>query len=188
MKQRDAEWHAIRQNRLTASDFGAAANIKGSFISRQKLYKIKTGQLTIDPTPAMAAGIRNEPVALKMYEVQSGNVVFEEAFVIYSKNNDFGGSPDGIIHSKTGRGILEIKCPQEKMHHRIPAHYLAQIQGLMEICDLDWCDFVSFYKNAINIIRVDRDQKYWADFLEPELLKFWEFVKKREEPPRARKN
>ena len=58
----------------------------------------------------------------------------------------FGASPDGICDfgsiELTGR-MLEIKCPpKRKFTKTVPKHYWIQMQGQLECCDLDECDFL----------------------------------------------
>ena len=60
----------------------------------------------------------------------------------------FGASPDGIVsydsNNKNYIGrMLEIKCPKSrKITGIIPPGYFAQIQGQLEVCDLQFCDFL----------------------------------------------
>ena len=38
--------------------------------------------------------------------------------------------------------MVEIKCPpKRKFTKTVPLHYLMQVQGQLEVCDLDECDF-----------------------------------------------
>jgi hypothetical protein len=52
----------------------------------------------------------------------------------------FGASPDGI----TDDGImLEIKCPlRRKINGQVPLQYYYQIQGQLDVCGLDICDYL----------------------------------------------
>ena len=39
--------------------------------------------------------------------------------------------------------MVEIKCPpKRKFTKTVPPHYLMQVQGQLEVCDLDECDFL----------------------------------------------
>ena len=69
----------------------------------------------------------------------------------------FGASPDGITSYNSnnkhyiGR-MLEIKCPKSRpINGIIPAGYYAQMQGQLEVCDLEYCDYLEcdfqFYKS-----------------------------------------
>lgn len=52
------------------------------------------------------------------------------------------GSPDGVTES--GR-LVEIKCPaRRKITPDVPDHYMPQLQLLMEIMDLEVCDFIQY--------------------------------------------
>ena len=59
-----------------------------------------------------------------------------------------GASPDGICCYESnnkhliGR-MLEIKCPSSRvLIGTIPDYYHLQVQGQLEVCDLEWCDFL----------------------------------------------
>ena len=58
----------------------------------------------------------------------------------------FGASPDGICDDTgndeyVGR-MVEIKCPpKRKFTKTVPGHYLMQVLGQLEVCNLDECDF-----------------------------------------------
>ena len=59
----------------------------------------------------------------------------------------FGASPDGICSNDSldefvGR-MLEIKCPpKRKFTKTVPKHYWYQMQGQLECCNLEECDFL----------------------------------------------
>jgi hypothetical protein len=63
---------------------------------------------------------------------------------------------------------------------------MPQIQGQMEICDVEQCYFVSINEDGHNIILVNRDKKYW-DTMFPLLEEFWEYIKTDTKPPIRRK-
>lgn len=76
------------------------------------------------------------------------------------------GSPDGLIDES---GIIEIKCPYRNKENdpnevkfdflcsdnlpKINSNYYFQIQGLLEITDRCWSDFVIFTFMGIKIVR-----------------------------------
>lgn len=66
---------------------------------------------------------------------------------------------------------------------RVPPRYTPQIHWQMACTGREWCDFVSFdprlpEQTQIFIKRVERDEKYIKDTLEPEVIRFLEEVEK----------
>jgi len=48
-----------------------------------------------------------------------------------------------IVHLNILGRMLEIKCPpKRKFTKNVPPHYWMQMQGQLEVCDLDECDFL----------------------------------------------
>lgn len=160
------EWFNARRGKLTASRFGAAVGIC-QFCTRNKCLREMTGA---DPPPAKAPeaciwGTKNEKNALKDYMTRTGNVVRTKGMYTHPDYDWIGGSPDGLVGDD---GIIEIKCPFYKMkpHEQIPAHYYCQINGLMEILDRQWCDFVSWTPTSMKIYRVYRDPALFSFLLD----------------------
>ena len=88
-----------------------------------------------------------EPVATTFYEKLNNLTVLEFGLVPHPEFKIFGASPDGIcdIDSPSdyiGR-MLEIKCPPKRnFTSEVPRHYWMQMQGQLESCDLEECDFL----------------------------------------------
>lgn len=81
----------------------------------------------------------------------------------------------------------EIKCPHsQQIYPEIPPYYMAQMQGLMEIADRSWCDFIVWTPERLSIRRVFRSAEYW-DWLHLRLASFWSYVQAQCEPPRAKR-
>ena len=74
--------------------------------------------------------------------------------------------------------MIEVKCPfyVKVPHAMVPPHYLCQVNGLMEILDRDWCDFVSWTPTAMRIYRVYRDPELWSYLLDRYVV-FYSFMK-----------
>lgn len=182
MKQRSEEWFAVRKNRLTASDFAAACGWN-KFKSRQKLWEEKTGKKPPDEINVdMQRGIDLEQSGIDVLEVETGLIVNEIGFKIHNNYDWLGASPDGIIDNKF---VVEIKSPRV-VHKVIPEYYMPQIQGQMEICNIDKCYFVSINEDGHNIIIVDRDNDYWNRMFLL-LEEFWNYIKTDTKPPYRRK-
>lgn len=161
--QRTPAWYAARKGRLTASNFGMAAGVN-KYESRQKGLKRALGEDTFTGNDATRHGVKNEPNAIIDYQIKTGNLVRSFGLKLHPEYDWLGGSPDGLVGT---RGLIEVKCPffDQTPHKEIPVHYYCQVNGLMEIFDRDWCDFVSWTpQNGMKIYRVYRDPALW-DFL-----------------------
>lgn len=141
IEQRSAEWHDVRNNLITASDMGQALGV-GKFGSVRDLYVKKSGyeDVPFGTFPALEWGVKYEPVATRIYERRQNTHINEFGLVKHPTISFFGASPDGI----TDNGVmLEIKCPyKRKIDGHIVDQYYYQMQGQLEVCDLDECDFL----------------------------------------------
>lgn len=141
VEQRSEEWYKIRDQMITASDFGQALGV-GKFGSTKDFYIKKCGYE--EPSPfygaSLAHGIRYEPVATRAYEIKMNTKVHEFGLLQHPEFKFLGASPDGI----TDHGVmLEIKCPfKRKIDGKIVDQYLYQMQGQLDVCKLDICHFL----------------------------------------------
>jgi putative phage-type endonuclease len=138
--QRTAEWYDFRNQRLTASDWGTI--ISGSkYASKRSIIKKKCNKEKHKMLSGKAImwGVKYEEVAVKIYEKRNKTKVLEFGCLPHPRIPFLGASPDGI----TTEGImLEIKCPYSRKITGIPSEqYWTQVQGQLEICELDYCDF-----------------------------------------------
>lgn len=148
IEQRSPEWHEMRNTLLTASDLGQCIG-KGKFGTRDDLVRKKADSSQANVFNANLAplkwGTRYEPVALRCYRARNKWVkVHEFGLIKHPTFSIFGASPDGI----TELGIMvELKCPYKrvKIDGHIPDQYGYQIQGQLEVCDLEDCDYVECY-------------------------------------------
>lgn len=147
LQQRSDEWYAQRRRMLTASDLASVVN-KNHYASRRSILEKKveeikgTGGFKFS-APALKWGVMYEAVALRCYLGKRANIVCHEFGLIPHPNPEvpFGASPDGI----TEHGIMvELKCPYSRViqHGVVPENYYLQIQGQLEVCNLDECDYV----------------------------------------------
>lgn len=122
---------------------------------------------------AMQWGTDTEPLARGAYEALTGSMVTEVGFINHPAIDGLGASPDGLVGDD---GCIEIKCPNTATHLRtyirseVKKDYIYQMQTVMMCTDRIWCDFVSYDprlpdKNAIKIIRFERDDKMIADII-----------------------
>ena len=148
--QRSEEWYKIRENLLTASSLADALG-KGHFKTRDDLLISKTSDTKEVVSKAsrdiMQWGVMYEQVATEFYEYLNGVKIVEFGLIPHPKLSVFGASPDGICDVGSPNGyegrMLEIKCPpRREFTHEVPKHYWMQMQGQLEVCDLDECDFL----------------------------------------------
>lgn len=151
-EQRSQEWYSIRKTVITASSL---ASVLGQchYKSRDELLleKIEDVQAQYVPNPITEWGVKYEEIATKFYESMNNIKIREFGMIPHPKFPIFGASPDGICdHGSielTGR-MLEIKCPpKRKFTKSVPKNYWIQMQGQLECCDLDECDFLQVKLN-----------------------------------------
>ena len=183
MEQRSPEWYEARRHRLTASDFGSAANLKNAYKSRQKLWEIKTGREVIEPNEFMQYGTDMEPVAKFSYENLSGNLVDDVGFVVHPDLDFLGSSPDGLIDTGS---VLEIKCPIKQVHSAISEQFIAQVHGHLACTQRKTGFFFSWHPEGQRLWEITWSQEYW-DWLFPLLQEFWNYVLDDERPPKKSK-
>jgi putative phage-type endonuclease len=146
-EQRSAEWFEMRKGVLTASSLADALG-KGHFNTRESLLIDKTSTVPkpFFSSPIMEWGVRYEHVATLYYEFLNKLSIVDFGLVPHPTFPIFGASPDGICDTDSpepyvGR-MLEIKCPPKRQFtHEVPGHYWMQVQGQLETCDLEECDF-----------------------------------------------
>jgi putative phage-type endonuclease len=142
VEQRTPEWYAMRKTLITASDFAQALG-DAKFGTQRQLYIKKSGyeeDKFNGNSPPLKWGVMFESVACDIYSRRYGVVVNEFGLLRHPTIAFFGASPDGI----TDQGVmLEIKCPfKRKITGEIPLQYYYQIQGQLEVCGLDECDYL----------------------------------------------
>ena len=145
--QRSEEWYKIRESILTASSLADAIG-EGHFCTKEDLLLQKCGGPRGEvPFSIVEWGVMYEPVATTFYEKLNNLTVLEFGLVPHPEFKIFGASPDGICDVDSppdyiGR-MLEIKCPPKRnFTNEVPRHYWMQMQGQLESCDLEECDFL----------------------------------------------
>jgi putative phage-type endonuclease len=144
LEQKSEEWYEARANMITASDFAQALG-EGKFGTQKQLIEKKCTPREANEgnasrtNPFFKWGNTFEPVAIAIYSALQNKTVFEFGLIKHPQIPFFGASPDGITHD----GIMvEIKCPyRRKLDGEVPRQYYYQIQGQLDVCDLDECDY-----------------------------------------------
>ena len=176
--QRSAEWLALRGTMLTASDAATAIGCN-PYETPDGLYVKKVGGRKFGGNAATERGTLLEPIARDMYDAKYNRKSHEIGLVQHHTHKWLGGSPDGV--TECGR-LIEIKCPlTRKIEDKVPKHYIAQIQLLMEILDLPECDFIQYRPvtdttpEEFVVTNVKRDHEWFAHYL-PIMKTFWDKV------------
>lgn len=87
-------------------------------------------------------GQKYESVVTDLYKNNTGKDVLEFGLIRHPTLSWLAASPDGI----TPDGIMiEIKCPyRRKITGITPLYYFIQVQLQLEVCNLEYCDFLEY--------------------------------------------
>lgn len=145
IEQRSDMWLLLRKGKITGSNFGAALDVDDNKTSRQ-LQRDMSRPRTFFGNKYTRHGTFFESYAIDHYKSETGHSVADMGFAIPHALPWIGVSPDGIVEDTEGnKGLLEIKCPcSSESYGGVPEYYQAQIQGLMGVLNLPWCDFVVY--------------------------------------------
>ena len=195
--QRSSGWREARAEVLTASSFAVAAEVSpyvdahAEWVRRVAVREASAAALDefkVD-NEHTRRGEMMEHVAVEAYvaarRAREGKrvVVSETGLWLHPVHAWLGASPDGLLEDENG--LVEVKCPARSVAASVPRDHMAQIQGQLEICDRDFCDYVSFHAatRSMRVWRVQRDRAYWS-WLLPRLEAFWSCVESRVPPAR----
>lgn len=202
-EQGSPEWLQARAGACTASRFADARSRMKQSRGGKKVGDLTDAALcyaqllaieriacepldTTFETFAMRRGRELEPVARRLYEEHTGDMIKEVGLVL-TDDGRFGYSTDGRVVGQKGR--IEIKCPSaaDKVAGvwldpaPIIAEYLDQCDGGMWIEHLEWIDLVVYTPwlesvgKELFIHRIHRDEKR-ITALESDLLEFIRIV------------
>jgi putative phage-type endonuclease len=145
IEQKTEEWYKVRQNLITASDFAQALG-EGKFGTTKQFYQKKCEAASADSAeagktnPFFKWGNMFEDVALSIYSDMLDIKLYDFGLLLHPKYTWAGASPDSI----SDNGIMvEIKCPKKRklIEGDVPTQYYYQIQGQLDVCGLDECDY-----------------------------------------------
>ena len=143
----------MRTHMLTASNLADAMG-KGHFNTRNQTLLDKcfgVREENFFSKGIMEHGVKYEGVATALYERKYGVKIRDFGLLPHPTLKCFGASPDGIVDgldtgttSKEYVGrMLEIKCPAKRIiTDDTPWHYWAQVQGQLEVTNLEDADFL----------------------------------------------
>ena len=178
--QRTPEWDEMRKQMLTSTAISVIAQEKPLYQNENSVYMQKTGR-----APPFKGNFNTrwgntlEDQACQLYEQKTGRKVEHFGLMRHPKEPWIGGSPDGVT---TDGRLVEIKCPVSRpILPEVPVHYYGQVQCLMEVLDLQLCDFVQYKPGkssadyTLQITTIRRNPAWWAEKL-PVFRKFWDRV------------
>lgn len=182
MEQRSEEWFKARKGKVTGSRVGGILGVNpyasAEDVMREMVRDWFGAEREFKGNDATRHGEKWEDHAVTLYEEQTGNTVDKAGFVVHEVYDFIGVSPDGLVGLDGG---VEVKCPYwAKAPYSISEKpsYHAQMQVVMEACDLEWMDFVVYLKDhPLHVERVMRDRNWFAEAL-PKLIKFHDKFKK----------
>lgn len=169
--QRTPEWFRMRRDKLTGSAIAACiGTCKYTTRDQLMLNKLGLGK-KFQGNQATLRGQQLEPHAAVAYQKKSGNrlIEYDLGLLEHDDHDEIAASPDGV----TTTGILiEIKCPLRRkiIPGVVPLHYVAQIQVLMEIMNLEKAHFVDFKPKSMygdevcEITLLKRDRAWFSNY------------------------
>jgi putative phage-type endonuclease len=153
--QRTEPWYAARRGLVTASDISSALG-SAKYGTQKEFFKKKCGaeseqRAFCGGAPPLKWGVMYEPVANAIYCARNRVEVHEFGLLAHRTVVHLGASPDGINELGV---MLEIKCPfSRKIDGVVPREYYHQIQGQLEVCGLDDCDYMECeFEEAPNLL------------------------------------
>ena len=159
-EQRTPEWYEFRHGIITASNafkvIGTTCKINEIICEKCNDIVIKQENKVVSTTTAFHHGNKYEPISVAYYEFINNTKIEDFGCLKHDDISYLGASPDGIcVDEKSplyGR-MLEIKNPVSRAITGVPKdEYWIQMQLQMEVCNLDFCDFLETkFEEYINI-------------------------------------
>ena len=156
-------WAAIRAQSINCSNC-LAWEREHPYVSPEQIVREQVRALSEAPSefvmvPAIKHGNDLEASALACLEREKGYSLYVTGSVQHSDYSWLRGSPDGLTGLEGG---AEAKCPfYSKTPYSVfdanKKMYLWQCLAVMEVCDIEWMDFICYVNDDVfKIERVDR--------------------------------
>lgn len=156
-EQGTPEWFEMRNEKISASDGGAAIGVN-HYEPQYKIILKKTVGEPFKSNEYCYHGKKYEEIATMIYEYRMNVSTDEFGLISHPSISFLGASPDRICNkykydkkhlSKFVGRMLEIKCPLVRniletgkiMGEICPEYYWVQVQLQLECCNLEECDF-----------------------------------------------
>jgi len=194
-------WYYYRMKRLTASRFG---DICRALVDNSKINIVKQlvyQQEKKNVPKAIQYGLDNESVAIDLYSQTENKKINKSGLRISSIYPFLGCSPDGLIFDSSSMDIdsvIEVKCPyayqdfsledikqskefymkydqeNETFSLKKTHQYYYQVQGILNILGLPYCEFVVYTpKNKLIVERIESNLAFWNSNMLPKLKNFY---------------
>lgn len=130
-------------------------------------------------------GRTHEPAARRKYSLLTKQNVTTCGLIVNKDYPHLAASPDGIVHSDSGKGLLEVKCPYKwrdctpeeaakdpkfcckiadgQLKLKENHSYYFQIQGQLAVGQYNWCDFFIWTLKGTHRERIEYNHKFWND-------------------------
>jgi hypothetical protein len=176
---------------VTCSDYASAINCDGAYESRIKLYKVKKGLKSNEPSAMTEAHWENghyqEELAVQWFESQGDEDIkfFRPGFWIDPSDSRLGGSPDGVLQIGESLHVVEIKNPDTMIERAedVPWRHIIQLMGLMHASGIESGVLCYFQAGrAPNLFGVAYDEDIWAKIYK-ELMVFMNCLERDILPP-----
>lgn len=194
IEQGTAEWKKLRLAKVTGTRIKDVLGNDNLSLVDKIIAEMVSGQgAEVFINEAMQRGTDYEPLARAEYEKETGHKVEEFGFLLHSKYDWLGMSPDGLIKldkkDKVYKKGIEIKCPNTATHvkyirqNKVPNEYKYQVMAMFLINPaLEEHDFVSFDNRfklkPLHIVTTTRKDWEGLEVIEAELVDFWAKVLK----------
>lgn len=177
-KQGSDEWLQIRARSINAST-SLVWEGEHPFETTESVMRSQIREMAGVPSefvmsPPVRHGTEHEADAIACYERESGAVCSSDfSSIPHQKYSFLRGSPDSLVGLTGG---VEAKCPYRRktpysVFDEDKKHYLWQCYTVMEVCDIDWIDFICWISDTnFKIERVNRRTGFLEEKVSATLL------------------
>ncbi len=161
--QRSPGWFELRKNVISASDWGSVLKMN-KYASRNSVIKDKVIESKRFSAAATLHGTKYEPCANMIYMERNNAIVYDLGLIPHREHKHLAASPDGLVIIKDKERVIdvclvEIKCPPSReLTGKACPQYWAQMQGQMEICNIDKCFYLECKFEEYSV-----DEEYYND-------------------------
>ena len=159
VQQGSQEWLQQRIGKFGGTAVGVLDGLNpyrsSADLMRAMVRELAGAESEFKMVPPVQHGMDMEPTAKAWYEKQFKATVSEHDFILHRDYDFLGASPDGLVADQNGliEGGIEIKCPFPRYNptpysilDKKKGMYLSQVHMVMEVCDLQWIDFIACNK------------------------------------------
>jgi len=162
------QWKEERKKYITSTGISSICN-ENIFKSRDDYAKeFNSSYFSPSPNENMLRGIREEPLAIKLYEEQTNSICESVSFCLSKSYPFLGATPDRIVTSykglKCNNRIVEVKSRKKFYDSIFESDYL-QMQTAMGVCGKEYCDYVVYVNREIKIKEVKFSLEIWENII-----------------------